>query len=48
MKKIREACQELGAKPAKSMKKTVERLEMAVNDNDLGSTELGQKWGQRV
>jgi hypothetical protein len=47
LKKIRDACHELGAKPAKSMKLSVERLETAVNDNDLGNTEFGQKWGQR-
>jgi hypothetical protein len=45
MKMIREACGEIGVQPARSMQQSVDRLEAMVNDNDLGSTEFGKKWG---
>lgn len=45
MKSIREACSDFGVKSARSMKESLERLEKEVNENELGNSELGKKWG---
>lgn len=45
MASLREACKEFGIQAARSIRQTVERLEDAVNEEELWDSERALKWG---